>query len=824
MHSGRLPPVGWRAFLGGWWNYRRTSSTRERLREDGLKAIPGPLPHTIARDLKSTQYKTWASRPAVERSEQVATLVTGAVGTGKTAFLNELLRQSIPHSDIVILLDSSAVRLALDAHEPGLLWEKICEHLRFSTPASAPRMSATGIAYALTNRRILLVIEDIHGASDSARVLELLRNYFERHHRWSPRLKILLSTREPQPDTPSPLGPDVNLIQLLPLTGNEPREYFYELCQSNGIHIHESTAVLEALSTAFSTEITRTPLFIVMCAWLVTSVEEYRRDLTHLLQMNRSQVIRKFTEELYERRTPKAAGPSRDLVLRAYQELAFGLWPEWRQIEDRTVAETLGRLAADAAVPVSFFENNGFLYRPRELFGSSRMSFPHQAIADFLAAKAMVEAGDFAQIRSRYAPTRLEGFVEFLAELTDTQETLAALARDELAAFVRVAAIRQDLLRRSDTDRERLVRESAVWATSAASRHQEVETWVAFRELFQTVWSPWREQFCEVVRAAGESQQGIEALASIDGRQSRLLLDQWLSASDLAVFRAAAQTEPTQRYVIDVLNQDGIQNVKGWNALRIAWSTNVATLRDAARHCLIKHLEQMPSAEVERSHNWNALEFAWLAENDPDLRLSAERWVETFGPYQDHETLSRIIDFGPPAIERLARGSENVSVELKQRLSYVVAFKLSKVLVPAGEYSVHDNGVLKRAPVKTPFLVPCDPQIVVGPFSPDEADEKIRKLARDRFQQIMTAGQGKIVYQLFSDKVLSGPWGNRGAKFPESDGIAQQVLRTSATRVGFFDITDQTAGNLNRFGFPTTIVKLKSIDALHIRFCEPLTN
>ena len=102
-----------------------------------------------------------------------------------------------------------------------------------------------------------------------------------------------------------------------------------------------------------------------------------------------------------------------------------------------------------------------------------------------------------------------------LAELTDTQEPLAALA-DELAAFVRVAAIREDLLRRSDTNQEQLIRDSAVWATSAIRRHQ-VETWVAFRGLLQTVWSPWREhQFCEQVQAAGHPSRESKRLASID--------------------------------------------------------------------------------------------------------------------------------------------------------------------------------------------------------------------------------------------------------------------------------------------------------------------
>ena len=169
---------------------------------------------------------------------------------------------------------------------------------------------------------------------------------------------------------------------------------------------------------------------------------------------------------------------------------------------------------------------------------------------------------------------------------------------------------------------------------------------------------------------------------------------------------------------------------------------------------LIKHLENDQRRSRAISHSWSGS--GWrLAENDPELQLAAKRWLETFGPYQDHETLSRIIDLGSAAIVSLARGSESVSLEFKQKVSYVVAVKLSMVLVPAGEYSVYDNGVFKRAPVTTPF-VPCDPQIVAGPFSRDEAVAKIKELAQDRFQQIMTKGQGKIVYQLFSDNILSG--------------------------------------------------------------------
>ncbi len=761
------PPGRWLAATKGRFDYWRARATRQKLlvsHRDNLEQKPLERLTTDDGPFK-VPYENWDSRAPTRETQRIVTLITGPVGTGKTRLRDEMLKPYLPAQQAVTaapqteplfaLLTTDDVEAAFaeamahgwrpDSQEkmPPVLWPRLLANVK-------DNLSPVAFAHALNSRPLLLYIEDLHTARSAGEVLPLLRQYFRTYHHWGAHLTLLITTRELY--QPGPTELDVAVIQLKPLEQYEPQNFFLRLCEKNKVELQVS-AIGESLGQAFATPTTRTPLFVVICAWLVKTSMVHRRDISRLLQMEASKVFDHFIEELYHR-AHKAHAPGRFAFRRLYAQLALALWPQWQHLDEDSIVQHLSRFAAPAgqALTPHFLLANGFLYREPQAIGAPTLSFPHQSMSDYLAAKWMVDAADFTPLQGRTNATRLEGLVDFLAELITTEQQLIALARDELTAFVKLMLADPGLLRRGGSDQwkpllEQLVAAAASWATPQAKRRPPPETWQGLRVMLATAaWA--RAHFCAQLTQVRPTAQGVEALAALGSEESTQLLKRWLRR-DHEPFGVTVEAEPVRAFLLQLLTGDDAIKPEGWLAFRLAW---VAA--------------------------------------DGTLRAAAEKFVRENVSYFGDEKLNELLDLGSPALKLLAHGSGNTLLHVKQRISSQVARRLDKVLIPPGNYEVLGEG---DKPVKvritSPLLVPRQSQMLRNLQNREEAIRMIMRALGGK--RLMSFKEAQVVARYFADRTTDDPAGQCGVTFPQqSDPYPEAYMEKR--QLNFFVFTDPT--------------------------------
>jgi hypothetical protein len=717
----------------GLWSYRQAELFRRRLLGVFLSDVLES--RVVGPDFK-IPFQEREERPDRGR----ITVVSGPAGVGKTTYVSKMLRGLETAADMVILLrggrlTGATAAVAHLAIEQEILWF-FSETLMLE---EGRRLSPAGVAYALRWKRVLFVLEDLHQAGAARDVLHRLREYLELRRCWGEHITLIATTREPKESLVSQLGTGATVIPLRPLAQEAAQRFFFELCRENGLEQVRLVEHGDKIAKAFPTEPVRTPLFIVICAWLASPLSRYL-DLGRVLEMSASEVFDTFILHLFLRsgEPEEAHRRFRDV----YEGLALALWPDWEDCRRDRVEDHLAKLDPAGRYPLRFLEDNGFLFRPG--YQILRTFFPHHTMADYLAASAMARHRDFSKLPSAL-PGRVEGLVPFLAELADSEDLLERIAQEDMLLFLQVVEQRS---RRGDRQLpvRKILSQMALWACQQRDDKESPELWVRIRDLLEErVGAWWIEKLCEEVRQAGiVAPRGIAALAALDRPQTHDLLFQILKEPGSEErFRPACEAQEVQHFLLSVVEGQGEDSL-GRRTFRFLWS--------------LKRLQVQ--GELER---WTSEHLALLEKRDVQA-LCAHRGAEGAG--------------------LLGRALQEASMTLRQSVSSWVEEALGRVLIPCGTYEVPgEHGQIRKAKVNHPLLVPPLNEPLPGRFNSLEAVKTGLERRQGGKVQIMTRRQACIALNYFCHQ------GNRrGVLFNAPDDGTPEVFWDEAGHLGLYVI------------------------------------
>ncbi|HEY0379856.1 MAG TPA: TIR domain-containing protein [Pyrinomonadaceae bacterium] len=748
------PPRWWVA-VAGWFAYRKAQAFRDSIfaayRKDGLAR---PLVEGFKTEFQKLGRGNVADAPAKR-----VTIINGPVGVGKTTYLDHLFRKVLggvgeaSAVDLFIKLDTRSVEEAVRQNSHPRLWEAICAFFtEHAATTGQPTPSPAAIAYALGRKRVLLIVEDLHLAESSMAVLKLLAGYFERHH---PKggYSVLGTTREPQEKLPDNLVRDEQVKTLHPIGKEEAQHFFYVLCTDNGLPREKLTEHGDALHRAFSTKSLQTPLFVVICAWLAAS-EGF--DVGQVLQMNTRELFDHFIDKLYKR--SKALPADGDKSFRdLYEKLALALWPVGENFDERDAARLLSELTGPGSpFDAETLEVNGFLRKDAPL----KLSFPHQMMAEYLAAVAMVRHLQFGRLRenSQYAP--VEGLVPFLAELIkppEARRALESLAWADPLAFIEVATLQANpqLLPSGD-----IAAAVAEWATPRAPRRLTSETWERLRDILDSTRSAgWVEKFCsKVVELSGKATgAGVEALAIVGREAADTYFVDWLIEYGEGAFREAVEMPQVQESLLRVVKRAGIKCLESAGRKTTLGQLAFGVLASCRERAVRKRLVELAAQELARLVD------------------------------KDYEAL---IDLGKDVVGVLGCACEHKDMRRRKYVSSQCAYHMRKNLLPLGDYAVVDeNGREVTVTVKRPVLIPCLPE-----RAGNQTSSQMQALVgrKGGIKKLMTKEQALILHQHFSH-VLQEKF---GPSFPDAARGEYEALR-DGEKVGlFYFYEDKPSGRM----------------------------
>jgi hypothetical protein len=728
----RLPGRLAAATLGR-WDYHRAAQFRQRLLHlflaDGLE-----------RTVVSPDFKI----PFQERTERHdkgrVMVISGPAGVGKTTYISKMLRDFAQAVDLIVVLRGGKLTGTTEAVAHLAIEQEILSFFSETLVLEqGRRLSPAGVAHALGSKRVLFVLEDLHQAGSAKDVLRRLRDYLEARHSWGDHLTLVATTREPRETLVSQLGEEAAVIALRPLAQEQAQRFFFALCRDNGLEQARLVENGDKIAKAFATEAVRTPLFIVICAWLASPLSRFL-DLGRVLEMSASEVFDTFILHLFIRSGEPEEGHRR--FREVYEGLALALWPDWEDCRRDRVEGDLGQLDLTGRFHLGFLEGNGFLFRPG--YQVLRIFFPHHAMADYLAASAMARQRDFSKLHS-VLPGRMEGLVPFLAELADTEDLLERMAEADMLLFLQVAEQRS---RRGDRQLpiQKILAQMALWACQEEEGNQSPDLWVRVRDLLEgRVGAWWLEKLCQEIRRAGTlSPRGIEALVAVDRPPAHDLLCEVLAgAGSEELFRQACGSSAVQQFLLRLVQERSDASV-GHLAFRLLWSQ--------------KALQVHP--ELER---WTADHVARLDKTD----------VQTLCTQQ-----------GTAGAGLLGRALKEESISLKQTISSTVEETLRRVLIPCGTYDVPgEDQQTRRVRVSHPLLVPPLNEPLPGRFNSLEAVKVGLERRQGGKVQVMTKHQASIALNYFSHQ------GNRrGVLFNAPEDGTPEIFWDEADLLGLYVI------------------------------------
>lgn len=746
LREGGRPPSRLRANLLGRWYYWRSRELRRRIlrryQEEGLRRheLPG----------LDVQIHHW--RPALSFAgfEDRAFVVNGPAGAGKTTYVQRFLRDHLEEFDLLAVIRSLDLKAALGEKNVAGIWNVLRDFYDEETFLELGKLHDEAVAFALSKKPVLVVVEDLHLAGTAARVLGHLRRFFDRYLRWGKHVHLIATTRESTQSLSTTLRGGARLVTLAPLEQRQAQEFFWNLCISNGLARDALLERTRELATAFATEHLRTPLFVCICAWLAKLDPE---ALPRILTMTERQLLDKYIDELYR---TSGLGPEAELprFRDAYEGLALQFWPKWRDCARDEVQRYLSEVTRGngAKLDLTQLETSGFLARSR--LTRLKVDFPHQAIVDFLAASAMVRRRDFGAIADHPEQARTESFGSFLADVVEKNESWEALGQVDLTVLVNVLQIQR---RRGDESPPvGIVTQTAwEWARDAERRRIASETWERLAGWLGSGRTAWIERFCE--RLAGEdavSANAVLALVGIHHERGREVLVKWLTSPRAhGAFTEAAHDEQVQGFLLSVAMDGNVPPEASSAVWRIAFADPESEFRRRAEEQLKSHLKGFR-----------------------------------------REIVRGLSQAGDPALKVIAEACRGEGIAVKRRIASTVAAERGVALIPAGRYEVAGR---KTAVIDRPLVVPCvAEELRLETDSPDEAREKLQEeLGSER---LLSEEEASLALQEFSHGASSVD--PLGILFSTPGDSVPEAFVGKSGRIGFYVIPTRASALVSMRG------------------------
>ena len=744
-------------------------------------------------------------------------IITGPPGVGKTTYLQSQLKKLSVRFDLIVRLAPFDVA---DAFRPdGLpsLWPVIIRRLikdlpnTFGSGTNCPSyFRQLLITYIVNRKRVLFVIEDIHVFDQTAKELHLgLEEYFRTYHGNSPHLRVLCTTRENELQLRKQLDEDVEYTHLAPLSERRAQELFYKLCRALSVSTQDLLEHAELLQVSFSSEAIRVPLFIAISAALVSPRRPKPVDIRSVLNMTTSQLLDHYIVYLCdhsysllmrvqvsdEADDETAKDFLRKNLTTALSDLSHNYWPKWVSIErsefSRELRVALARTELPTQMPidVDFLVLNGFLI-PDQITNTA-VSFPHQVIGDYLAARHMVGSRDFKLLEAPRSNVRLEGMRGMFRELVEDGDSLSKLMYSDMEGGLVVLQMpgKDSLIR--GLSGKHLGREAARWALPGAPRYLHSSVWSAIRSRFdQHDQGAWVQGVVEeVTRHARLSEEHIVSLSMVGLAEVQEIVEKWLEKSESEKRRqlllGAARNEKVRLLLRDVFARDGLESQAGRIALIVLWKAT-------------GELQRPERESIRADFDSYAVD---LLKNRK--RKHIEKLLELRGA------------LGNAIVARVAKLSEDEPIEVKRVLSDASAKVLGKFLLCAGEYSVwseHEDDL--SVEVKRSLLVPC--MISKGDVNTYRDGRSARSDMGKKVQHLLLVEEAKVALQHYR---FIGP--ERAGFIPFSNG--SEAFQEEAGQVGLYFVpaTSGTSTVVSTTKVPdrmeTLVVGHRRIEPLHVQ-------
>lgn len=763
VKSADVPPKGWLAALQGWFDFHRLRSVREFLINKHKEEVTLSKAIRIksrAREF-TVAYSSFASLPSFALAKSSVIIVSGPAGSGKSRLVEHVLLSRISY-DILVRLSPAEVEAAIDGTRT--LWRAITEAMGKECPADIRPLTTEAIAYAFVRRRLVLVAEDVHHAGALQDIYSFLQRELDKHRLWGSNFKLILTTRETVAEDSSfreSSSRPVEVIRIGPLEGHEPQNFFLELLRVNQVSI-EVAAIGEALAQGFNTPTTRTPLYVVTCAWLAAMAGR-AEDVAATLRMDAARIFERFVYELYARVQVNDERLNFQAFRQVYERLALSLWPAVEGMDIGVVQSKLSTLlpSGETGIDVTFFEKSGFLYRSYEPWNGDRYSFPHQTLADYLVASAMVSTGDFAKLSQGHSSARAKELAFFIGDILsgqsemDVEKKIVEIAKSALPTFLLIAKSHPNVLNSTHENFrsvvEQVVDATVSWMATPTAQNQSAGVFVRMRHLLDERAPWWYERLCFKLAEVGPSGYSVEALAILGGASGHKLLFRWLGRRDAyPTFYRLHDIRQVRDFLVKVLRfKDGNQLLEGWSAFLIGWSSM-----------------------------------------DTEFRTAAQVWLKSNVAFLGSNQIGELVDLGIPGVKLLVQACEESPIDVKQRVSSAVARKLGKAVLLPGSYEVEDDEHKKIVvKINRPLLVPCQSEILYGDFT-DTDDSRRAVLRKTRPAKLMTKYQAFIALTYYADRP-NGAVGHCGVIFPNANDFYPEAFRTAPKAIGLFIISDR---------------------------------
>jgi hypothetical protein len=681
-------------------------------------------------------------RSKVEEEEaaggQRHTIYQGPAGIGKTTIVERNVGKRCDDFDVIIVLPVNLFMRVGTNTDNHAIWREICRWIE-RNPGDG-YVSPDAIGYALNRKRVMVVVEDLHLAeatppyeTAAERVFNDIRAYFQGHFRFE-RVTFVGTTREASDDLRS-LEPAVTVVRVTHFNRQEAAGLFRGLCLKNGL----APTIIEENGNGgvevFQGRELRTPLFIVLCAWLACRRPE---DLRRILRLSLPQVFDRYFHELYQR-SGRDHSDYRQFIS-SYQALVLSLWPRWHLGCRLDVVEReIERLKCN--FDVSFCEKNGFLSP-----SGAEIQLPHHAMADYLAAAYMVESGYFKRLAQGGSRVYVDGVAPFLADLLhfERHSLIVRLADTDLPSLSAVLAEIARSGRAWQAPLQELIASFVRWASEQSGRPVPFATWRRLGESLARFHSDWDIDFCEELGRRGPCRQSILALLGIHTEGARRLLGEWLTDTPAGTeaFKQAATDPQVRDYVLGILDAVGIGTPRGRAALALGM--------------------QCPDPLNRQVLQWLASELANLTvdQNRFLIRCLHESSGSENGVCQ--------------ALNELCDGQHGMV--LRKACAAYVHEAGERAIVFSGAYPVETHG--RPIEIAHPFLVGRQPITLSGRFRNEEtAIQAVHRELNERGCDVMTLIEARVVAARYSDAESSLGKAFRGVVFHDVDDGVYAVYR-----------------------------------------------
>ncbi|HET7539065.1 MAG TPA: SIR2 family protein [Polyangiaceae bacterium] len=747
--DGATPPrpsTWWIASIG-WLSLRRSADFVKAFQASLPARLQANLGLQIALDRGDREFaigdeRGWerTARATSNEKEAATRIVVGGAGIGKSRFVAQWLEADSAGVSLTLFCRADVLWSA--TRDPDVLWDVLYRQVTESVGGET--LSRLAFGFLMRRKRWQLVVEDTHHVATLRAMTTALHEQLRRAFGKRARYRLYLTSRERLSLQDKLFLSGASVIELTALTQLEAQEFFQSLCQKNGAP-HGVAVIGKALEQAFTAESSRTPLFVVICAWLATVSAVTPEDVSKILAMKSAELFRKLHWELW-RRARSLSGWSFEGLLQAQGALAKRHWPNWAGIEVSAADAALQQHSEPGAPPLSSAEltRDGFLVRSPGALGPETISFPHQSIADFLLVSELLRTRDLSPLRAHAGSQRMEGLSEFFAAQASSSEELSELASLDLPLYCR--SFRGWLIREPRTTEEfsrAHTRSAELVATCLSDAHEVSENaWLEVCSALADRYQPWRSLFCQCLEGVLPNATNIQVLLAVSGDPCRALLATWLAMAP-DTFRALLARPALREFVEELAQREGWSTLAGWVAFGLLWD---------------------PLEREARSRLTGRISSSLARASDQQLEVI----VQT-----DQARLAAVLEFA--------------SLEQRQRVARLYAKVTGWTLVPVGEYPVNDRGKERSVQVRAAILVRCEPTILRGVYTSESANAAVqRKVVASA---IMTEWHGRVVQQYFSDPRANASAPYEGVVFRCSDATEREVLRTKAYSYGLYFIT-----------------------------------